>query len=60
MNFEVRVVTPEKYAEYKKALVALGPLDPARQPEALAAIGEDPAATTTHPFNTDRNARRSS
>jgi cytochrome c oxidase subunit 2 len=60
MNFEVRVVTPEKYAEYKKALVALGPLDPARQPEALAAIGEVPVATTTHPFNTDRNARHSS
>jgi cytochrome c oxidase subunit II len=60
MNFEVRVVSPEKYAAYKKALASFGPADPTRQAEALTAIGEAPTATTTHPFDTDRNSRRAS
>ncbi|MGI8879999.1 MAG: aa3-type cytochrome oxidase subunit II [Jatrophihabitans sp.] len=60
MNFEVRVVTPDKYEAYKQALTALGPGDPARQSKALKSIGEDPLATTTHPFNTNRSDRKSS
>jgi cytochrome c oxidase subunit 2 len=57
MNFEVRVVEPAKYQQYLDSLAALGSSDPARQSKALQAIGEDPAATTTRPFNTDRNVR---
>ncbi len=60
MNFEVRVVTQDKYEAYKQALTALGPNDPARQSKALISIGENPLPTTTHPFNTDRSDRKSS
>lgn len=60
MNFEVRVVTPDKYEAYKQALTALGPTDPARQSKALKSIGESPVATTTHPFSTNRSDRKSS
>ena len=60
MNFEVRVVDPPKFAQYLDALAAVGPASPARQAQALAAIGETPYATTTHPFNPDRSARQAS
>ena len=57
MNFEVRVVDPDKYTAYTQELARLGPADPARQAKALTSIGEAPYATTTIPFNTDRNVR---
>lgn len=57
MNFEVRVVDPDKFAAYLNALAQIGPTNPIRQSLALSAIGEAPEATTTHPFNTDRTAR---
>jgi cytochrome c oxidase subunit 2 len=60
MNFEVRVVDPAIYQQYLDALRRVGPDDPARQAEALQAIGQTPCATTTHPFNTDRLARSAS
>jgi len=60
MNFEVRVVEPDKYEAYLNELAKLGPDDTARQSKALAAIGEAPLATETHPFNTDRLARSQS
>ncbi|MGW4243833.1 aa3-type cytochrome oxidase subunit II [Nocardia sp. NPDC004722] len=54
MNFEIRVVSPAKFAQYmdfrsKNPLKTNG--------EALASIGESPVATSTKPFNTDRKAR---
>jgi cytochrome c oxidase subunit 2 len=60
MNFEVRVVSAADYKKYTAALVAIGSADPTRQSKALQAIGQDPCATTTHPFNTDRTARSAS
>jgi cytochrome c oxidase subunit 2 len=60
MNFEVRVVDPDKFTSYLSQLAQIGPTDPARQYKALAAIGEVPVATTTHPFNTNRTARSGS
>ena len=60
MNFEVRVVTPDKYQQYLDELAQIGSPDPARQSKALTAIGESPCATTTHPFTTDRLARQAS
>jgi cytochrome c oxidase subunit 2 len=60
MNFEVRVVDPPKFTQYLDALAAVGPANPARQSQALTAIGEQPYATTTHPFNPDRAARQAS
>ena len=60
MNFEVRVVDLDKFTSYLSALAQLGPDDPARQYKALAAIGEVPVATTTHPFNTNRTTRSAS
>ena len=60
MNFEVRVVDPDKFQQYLDALSSLGPADPARQFQALSAIDEAPCATTTHPFNTNRSARSAS
>ncbi len=60
MNFEVRVVDPDKFTSYLSQLAQIGPTDPARQYKALAAIGEVPVATTTHPFNTNRTARSES
>jgi cytochrome c oxidase subunit 2 len=60
MNFEVRVVSDADYAKYLTALAAIKSSDPARQREALAAIGQQPCATTTHPFNTTRTARAQS
>jgi len=60
MNFEVRVVDPDKYQQYLDTLAQLGPDDAARQSKALKSIGEDPCATTTRPFNTDRLTRSES
>jgi cytochrome c oxidase subunit 2 len=57
MNFEVRVVDPDKYTAYLATLAKLGPNNAARQAQALTSIGEAPTATTTHPFNTDRTKR---
>ena len=55
MNFELRVVSPEKfrqYIEYREA----NPEAP--NSEALQQIGEEPYAVTTHPFETDRAGTR--
>ncbi|MQM27783.1 aa3-type cytochrome oxidase subunit II [Glycomyces albidus] len=48
MNFEMRVVSPEDYQTFVDARV-----DGASTPEALELIGQEPYATTTHPFDTD-------
>ncbi|WP_081986140.1 cytochrome c oxidase subunit II [Nocardia seriolae] len=53
MNFEIRVVSPEKFKQYMDARVK----DHKTNAEALASIGESPVATSTKPFNTDRKAR---
>jgi cytochrome c oxidase subunit 2 len=45
MNFELRAVTPAKYVQFLAAKQA-----GKSTPEALAAIGEAPLATTTSPF----------
>jgi cytochrome c oxidase subunit 2 len=47
MNFEMRAVTPEKYAQFIVAKQA-----GTTTPDALAAIGEEPLAITTSPFPT--------
>jgi cytochrome c oxidase subunit 2 len=60
MNFEVRVVSDDDYANYLTNLAAIPSGDPARQSKALKSIGQDPCATTTHPFNTDRLSRGAS
>ena len=55
MNFEVRAVSPdkfEKYIEYRREHPE------APNSEALRSIGEEPYATTTHPFVTQRDATR--
>ncbi|WP_018020839.1 aa3-type cytochrome oxidase subunit II [Corynebacterium doosanense] len=54
MNFELRVVSPEAFTEYMEFRTA-NPDAP--NSEALAAIGEEPFATTTQPFNSDRQTR---
>ncbi|HET6213584.1 MAG TPA: cytochrome c oxidase subunit II [Micromonosporaceae bacterium] len=51
MNFELRAVTPEQYEQFLAAKRA-----GKSTPEALAAIGQAPQATTTEPFETKRNA----
>jgi cytochrome c oxidase subunit 2 len=55
MNFEMRVVSQDDYAKYlgarKQGL---------SNPDALRAIGQQPFATTTHPFNTKRDTRQAS
>jgi cytochrome c oxidase subunit 2 len=60
MNFEVRIVQPDVYENYLKALDAAGQNNPARQSQALKAVGLAPYATTTYPFNTDRTTRSAS
>jgi cytochrome c oxidase subunit 2 len=60
MNFEVRVVSDDDYAKYLSTLASIKSSNPARQRLALAAIGEDPCATTTHPFETNRASRSAS
>jgi cytochrome c oxidase subunit 2 len=52
MNFEVRAVSPEKFNQF--LMLRTGGMS---TPDALAAIGEKPLATTTVPFNTDQAAR---
>ncbi|MFD0785400.1 cytochrome c oxidase subunit II [Micromonospora azadirachtae] len=49
MNFELRVVSPEKYDQFLAAK-----RDGKTTQEALSAIGEDPYAQTTEPFETRR------
>jgi cytochrome c oxidase subunit 2 len=56
MNFEVRVVSESTFEKYLAALLRLGPTDPNRQAQALAAAGMAPYATTTHPLTTSRTA----
>ncbi|MGY0006092.1 aa3-type cytochrome oxidase subunit II [Micromonospora sp. I033] len=50
MNFELRVVSPEKYEQFLAAKK-----DGKSTQEALSAIGENPYATETTPFKTRRN-----
>jgi cytochrome c oxidase subunit 2 len=50
MNFELRVVSPEKFDQFIEAKQ-----DGATTQEALTQIGEEPLATTTKPFPTKRN-----
>jgi len=57
MNFEMRVVTDAEYQRYLGALANFGNEDLDRQAKALAAIGQPSRATTTHPFETDRQDR---
>jgi cytochrome c oxidase subunit 2 len=49
MNFEMRVVSPEKFEDFLAAKQ-----DGKSTPEALSDIGEEPFATTTAPFDTRR------
>jgi len=51
MNFELRAVSPEAFTEYMQFRID-NPDAP--NSEALAAIGEAPYATSTHPFNSSR------
>jgi cytochrome c oxidase subunit 2 len=60
MNFEVRVVTPAQFQTYISTLSKIGPNDPARQSKALLSISDQAYATTTHPFNTNRDVRSAS
>lgn len=52
MNFEVRVVSPEQYERY----IAARQAGQSTQ-EALTAIGEEPYAVTTFPFDTRRDVQ---
>lgn len=54
MNFEVRVVSPDKYESYLQAREA-----GMSNSEALSSIGEAPLATSTHPFNPNRTENTS-
>ena len=60
MNFEVRVVSDSDYQKYLTNLAAIPSSDPARQRKALTSIGGAPCATTTHPFETNRETRAAS
>lgn len=55
MNFELRAVTPENFEKFLAAKQA-----GQTTAGALMAIGEEPLAVTTVPFNTNRAARTSS
>ena len=55
MNFEVRAVTPEQFSEYVDFRIA-NPDAP--NSAALQSIGEEPYATSTRPFVTDRAGSR--
>ena len=57
MNFEMRVVADSEYQRYLDALATFGNDDLDRQAKALSAIGQAPQATTTYPFETDRQQR---
>ena len=55
MNFEIRAVSPEKFRDYMR----FREQNPdAANSEALASIGEEPFATSTRPFNSDRTGTR--
>ena len=55
MNFELRVVSPEKFEQY----IQFRKDNPeAPNSEALKAIGEEGYATSTHPFESDRTGTR--
>ncbi|CAB0571152.1 cytochrome c oxidase subunit 2 [Corynebacterium diphtheriae] len=54
MNFEIRVVSPEKFARYLKFR---NDNPQATNSDALKSIGEAPYATSTHPFNSERATR---
>ncbi|WP_158894942.1 cytochrome c oxidase subunit II [Amycolatopsis anabasis] len=66
MNFEVRALSPDKYARYIQLRTQINPQTgrPNTAAEALSAMncGElcTPHAVTTQPFNTDRTARTAS
>ncbi|WP_243837860.1 cytochrome c oxidase subunit II [Cumulibacter soli] len=51
MNFELRVVTPEQYEDYIDARES-----GMSNADALESIGEEPLATSTHPFDPSRTA----
>ncbi|GAB2461342.1 cytochrome c oxidase subunit II [Jatrophihabitans fulvus] len=57
MNFEVRVVPQQTFTAYLEALKTIGPDNPNRQALALrkAMPNQSPYATTTHPFETERD-----
>ena len=55
MNFEIRAVSPEQFTQY---LEFRRDNPDAPNSEALAAIGEEPFATSTKPFNSDRVGTR--
>ncbi|MEE2031560.1 aa3-type cytochrome oxidase subunit II [Rhodococcus chondri] len=61
MNFEVRAVSPERFAEY---IELRKPVEDGGQglsnARALEAIGESPIATSTSPFKTERTDRSAS
>ena len=59
MNFEVRVVSADDFANYIEQLKTIGSANPARQALALQAanISGGPYATTTIPFVTDRRIK---
>ena len=55
MNFEIRAVSPDKFRDY----IRFREQNPnAANSEALASIGEEPFATSTRPFNSDRTGTR--
>lgn len=51
MNFEMRAVSPDNYEQFLQHMQ-----DGMTTPEALEAIGEEPYATTTQPFDTKPNS----
>ena len=57
MNFEMRVVSDSQYQRYLGALATFGNDDLDRQAKALTAIGQSARATTTYPFESDRQQR---
>ena len=55
MNFEIRAVSPEDFRDYMRFRDA----NPgATNAEALQSIGQEPYATSTRPFNSDRTGTR--
>ena len=52
MNFEVRAVSPEAFESYMDAR-----RDGQTNAQALESIGQEPLATSTSPFNTDRTLK---
>jgi cytochrome c oxidase subunit 2 len=55
MNFEMRAVTPDQFKQFVAEKQAGQSTH-----DALEAIGESGTATTTHPFNSNRTARKAS